>query len=107
MASRPSLPRIEEQPTRVRYWVIAFAASLAIVTYIDLACISFTALSMRKGLNLDAVQMGKVFSAFILAYALFEVPGGYLGDVMGPRKVLMRIVIAWSFFTAATGWVWS
>jgi len=107
MASRAPLPKVEERPTRVRYWVIVFAVTLAIVTYIDRVCISFAALSMRKDLGLDAVQMGKVFSAFILAYALFEVPGGYLGDVMGPRKVLMRIVLAWSFFTAATGWVWS
>jgi MFS family permease len=51
--------------------------------------------------------MGAVFSAFAWAYALFEVPGGFLGDWMGPRKVLMRIVIWWSFFTAATGWAWN
>jgi MFS family permease len=38
---------------------------------------------------------------------LFEIPGGWLGDRIGPRKVLMRIVLWWSFFTAATGWVWS
>src|SRR5689334_4186035 len=107
MASRAPLRQFEERPTRVRYWVIVFAVTLAIVTYIDRVCISFAALSMRKDLGLDAVQMGKVFSAFILAYALLEVPGGYLGDVMGPRKVLLRIVLAWSFFTAATGWVWS
>jgi len=51
--------------------------------------------------------MGSVFSAFALAYALFEIPGGYLGDRMGPRRVLMRIVIWWSLFTAATGWAWN
>src|SRR5215471_17597805 len=107
MASRAPLPKFEERPTRVRYWVIVFAVTLAIVTYIDRVCISFAALSMRQDLGLDAVQMGNVFSAFIFAYALFEVPGGYLGDWMGPRKVLMRIVVAWSFFTAATGWVWN
>jgi MFS family permease len=48
--------------------------------------------------------MGWVFSAFAITYALFEIPGGLLGDKMGPRKVLMRIVLWWSFFTAATGW---
>ena len=45
------------------------------------------------------------FSAFALAYALFEIPSGWLGDWRGPRKVLVRIVLWWSFFTAATGWV--
>ena len=107
MASRASYPPIAERPTRVRYWVIVFAITLAVITYVDRVCIGFAALDMRKDLGLDAVQMGKVFSAFILAYALFEVPGGFLGDLMGPRKVLMRIVLAWSFFTAATGWAWS
>jgi ACS family glucarate transporter-like MFS transporter len=51
--------------------------------------------------------MAWVFSVFTWAYALFEVPGGWLGDRIGPRRVLMRIVVWWSFFTAATGWVWS
>ena len=51
--------------------------------------------------------MGWAFSVFGWAYALFEIPGGWLGDRMGARRVLMRIVIWWSFFTAATGWVWN
>src|SRR6185436_9433651 len=51
--------------------------------------------------------MGYVFSAFAWAYALFEIPGGWLGDVIGPRKVLMRVVVMWSVFTAATGWAWN
>jgi MFS family permease len=51
--------------------------------------------------------MGWVFSAFTLAYALFEIPTGYLGDKIGARKVLLRVVLWWSFFTAATGWVWN
>ena len=51
--------------------------------------------------------MAWVFAAFTLAYALFEIPTGYLGDRMGARRVLIRVVLWWSFFTAATGWVWS
>jgi MFS family permease len=51
--------------------------------------------------------MGWVFSAFTFAYAVFEVPSGWLGDVIGPRKVLMRIVLWWSAFTAASGLAWS
>lgn len=49
--------------------------------------------------------MGWVFAAFTLAYALFEIPAGYLGDRIGPRRVLLRIVLWWSFFTVATGWM--
>src|SRR3989442_15885023 len=50
---------------------------------------------------------GYVFSAFGLAYALFEIPTGWLGDRFGPRKTLMRVVVWWSLFTAATGWAWN
>src|SRR5688500_12880554 len=53
------------------------------------------------------VQMGAIFAAFGLAYALFEIPTGYLGDKIGARKVLIRVVLWWSFFTVATGWVWN
>ena len=95
------------QPTRTRYWVIVFAVTLAIIQYIDRVCISQAAPFISRDLQLDEAQMGWVFSAFTLAYALFEIPAGYLGDRIGPRKVLIRIVLWWSFFTAATGWMWS
>jgi ACS family glucarate transporter-like MFS transporter len=82
-----------------------FAVSLAIVQYVDRVCISQAAPLISRDLNLNDEQMGWVFSAFTLAYALFEIPTGYLGDRIGPRKVLLRIVLWWSFFTAATGWM--
>ena len=96
-----------QAPTRVRYWVIVFAVSLAVITYIDRVCISQAAPLITRDLGLTKEQMSYVFSAFTLAYAVFEIPGGYLGDRMGARRVLMRIVIWWSFFTAATGWAWN
>ena len=96
-----------ERPTRVRYWVIVFAVTLAVITYIDRVCISFAAPDMRAEMHLSEVEMAWAFTAFGWAYALFEIPGGFLGDWIGPRKVLMRIVMWWSVFTAATGWAWS
>lgn len=103
----PSSVRSEtgQRPTRARHWVIVFAITLAILAYIDRVCISMAAPAMTQDLGLTKVQMGSVFSAFALAYALFEIPGGWLGDWMGPRRVLMRIVLWWSAFTALTGWV--
>ncbi|HXH24423.1 MAG TPA: MFS transporter, partial [Vicinamibacterales bacterium] len=94
-------------PTRARQTVILFAVSLAIITYIDRVCIAQAAPAMRADLGLSAIEMGWAFTAFTWAYALFEIPGGWLGDRLGARRVLMRIVIWWSFFTAATGWVWN
>jgi len=103
-ALQPS-PTISDRATHARYWVVVFAVTLAVIQYIDRVCISQAAPLITKDLRLTDEQMGWVFSAFTLAYALFEIPGGYLGDRIGPRKVLMRIVIWWSFFTAATGWM--
>ncbi|HUP02941.1 MAG TPA: MFS transporter, partial [Bryobacteraceae bacterium] len=95
------------RPTRVRYRVVAFAVALAVITYLDRVCISFAAPDIRRDLSLSEVQMGWAFTAFNIGYALFEIPGGFLGDWVGPRKVLTRIVVWWSLFTAATGWAWS
>jgi len=94
-------------PTRVRYGVVAFAAGLAVVTYLDRVCISWAAPDIIRDLKLTAVQMGWAFTAFNLGYALCGVPGGFLGDWIGPRKMLTGIVLWWSFFTAATGWTWT
>ena len=100
-------PPAARRPTHTRYWVIVFAVALAVVQYIDRVCISQAAPFITRDLHLDEAQMGWVFSAFTLAYALFEIPAGYLGDRIGPRKVLLRIVLWWSVFTAATGWAWN
>jgi MFS family permease len=94
-------------PTRTRYWVIVFAIALAVIQYLDRVCISQAAPYISADLHLSTKQMGYVFSAFTLAYALFEIPTGWLGDQIGPRKVLLRVVLWWSFFTASTGWAWN
>src|SRR6185295_3637260 len=89
--------------SRVRYRVLWMAFLLAIITFLDRVCISIAAPYMMDDLGLTMVQMSLVFSAFTLAYSLFEVPSGWLGDVMGPRRVLTRIVLWWSAFTMLTG----
>src|SRR4029079_2029207 len=87
----------------VRGRVLVFAFLLAVVTYLDRICISAAAPAIMDELHLSFIQMGLVFSAFTLAYSLFEVPSGWLGDVRGPRRVLTRIVLWWSAFTMLTG----
>ena len=91
----------------MRSGILAFAATLAVITYVDRVCISQAAPFIQADLHLNASQMGLAFSAFAWAYAIFEIPGGWLGDRIGPRKVLLRIVIMWSAFTAATGYAWN
>jgi len=86
----------------VRGRVLVFAFLLGVITYLDRICISAAAPAIMDELHLTFVQMGMVFSAFTLAYSLFEVPSGWLGDVRGPRRVLTRIVLWWSAFTMLT-----
>jgi len=100
-------PEVGAPATHTRYWVIVFAITLAFIQYVDRVCISQAAPVITKDLGLTASEMGFIFSAFTFAYALFEIPTGWLGDTIGPRKVLMRVVLWWSFFTAATGWAWN
>lgn len=89
--------------TRVRYGVLGFVCSLAAITYLDRLCIGSAAPYMIKALGLSSVDdLANVFAAFSLAYAVFEVPTGWLGDVYGPRSTLIRIVLWWSLFTALT-----
>jgi MFS transporter, ACS family, glucarate transporter len=95
-------------PTGIaRHQVLAFLAALAAITYLDRICMAQAADPISQALGLDKRQMGWVFSAFTLAYMLFEVPTGWLGDRIGPRKVLVRVVLWWSVFTALTGWAGS
>jgi MFS family permease len=94
-------------PTRARHLLIVFAIVLAVIQYIDRVCISQAMPVIAKDLSLSPEQQGIVFSAFAFAYALFEIPTGWLGDKLGAKKVLIRVVLWWSFFTAATGWVWN
>jgi MFS transporter, ACS family, glucarate transporter len=95
------------QPSRARFTLLGLTLALAIITYLDRVVIGTAATSIRSDLGLSAVQMGWAFSAFTFAYAAFEIPSGWMGDVMGPRRVLTRIVLWWSAFTAATGLAWN
>jgi MFS family permease len=93
--------------SHVRYRVAALAALVGMITYLDRTCISVTAPNMMKDLGLSQIQMSFVFSAFTLAYAMFEIPSGWWGDRVGTRRVLTRIVTWWSTFTMLTGAAWS
>src|SRR5512134_26334 len=91
------------RPSRARHVVLGFALAAMGVAYLDRVAISTAAPAMKAELGLSDVQMGFVFSAFTLAYALFEVPSGWLADRFGARWMLTRIVVWWSAMTAATG----
>src|SRR3954465_3765277 len=95
------------RPTRSRYTVVMFMVALAMVTYLDRACIGAMAPTIARELSLNDAQMGWVFFAFAFAYALFEIPTARWADERGARSVITRIVLWWSVFTLATAAVFS
>ena len=92
-----------EAPTRARHLVVAWTLAVAAIAYLDRVCISTAAPAIRADLGLSDGEMGLVFSAFTLAYALFEVPSGWFADRFGARLTLTRIVVWWSVLTSLTG----
>jgi MFS transporter, ACS family, glucarate transporter len=93
-------------PTRVRYKVLVLACLLSALTYLDRACFGVAAPAIVADLGLNSVaDLKGAITAFAIAYGIFEIPTGWWGDRFGPRRVLIRVVLWWSFFTAMTGLV--
>jgi len=82
---------------------MALLCSLSFLTYFDRVCIMRAQVDIQRDLLISDEQLGLIMGAFWLAYGLFEIPGGWLGDRFGPRVTLLRIVLAWSLFTALSG----
>lgn len=90
---------------KYRHRVLALLFLLSIITYIDRVCISVAGPEMQKDLDMSPERWGWVVGVFAISYAAFEIPSGAMGDRIGARKVLTRIVIWWSAFTSLTGTV--
>ncbi len=78
---------------------------LLVITYLDRVCIAIAGPRMQEALHIGPVAWGWVTGMFTISYAAFEIPTGSLGDRLGPRRVLTRIVLWWSAFTSLTGLV--
>ena len=90
-----------------RYFFFAGTFMITLLLYVDRVCISSAKDSIAGDLMLNDTQMGWVMAIFSLGYALFQVPGGILGDRFGPRKVLTSIIGIWSVLTAMSGMAWN
>ena len=88
---------------KYRHRVLAGLFLLSIITYLDRVCISVAGPRMQADLGISPEWWGWVVGVFAISYAVFEIPSGSLGDRIGPRKVLTRIVLWWSAFTSLTG----
>ena len=89
--------------TSVRWWILAGLTSFSFVSYLDRANISVAAELMIPALGITKVQMGQIFTSFLIGYAIFQVPGGYLGDRFGARLTLAASALMWALATVATG----
>ena len=101
---RPGLSSEVDLGKRTSYrWAVLFMiAMMALITFMDRTNISIAAPRMSKDFGLSKTQMGFVFSAFAWAYALGQLPGGWITDKLGSRKVLTLVVLFWSMMTMAT-----
>ncbi|MBI3810877.1 MAG: MFS transporter [Nitrospirae bacterium] len=93
---------IKSGRSRVRWRILGLLFLISVVTYIDRVNISVAGKEMMPLFGLSSVQMGSIFSSFVLGYALFQIPGGWLGDRWGSRRVLTLAVLWWSLFTILT-----
>lgn len=89
-------------PSRGRWYILGLICLMYLITYLDRVNISTAAPAIRAEFGFDKITMGAIFSAFLWSYALFQVPGGWLSDRFGSRRVLAVIVAFWSVMTAAT-----
>jgi ACS family glucarate transporter-like MFS transporter len=107
--SLADLPFSASAPTgrreRTSSHILLLVMSATALTYLDRVNLSIAGHSIQSEMQFSTVTMGWVFSAFLLGYALMQVPGGWAADRFGPRRVLAFAVLWWSVFTAMTGLV--
>lgn len=95
------------KPTHKRYGVLFVVCCIYFITYLDRVNMSVAAPIMMREYGIDKVQLGMVFSAFMLSYVILQLPVGMLGDRFGPRLVLSGMVAVWSLVTLSTTLAWS
>jgi sugar phosphate permease len=98
------MPDAQQAPRSFgRWYILGLICLMYLITYLDRVIISNTAPEIRTEFGFDQKTMGWIFGSFVLAYALFQVPGGRLSERFGPRAVLAGLVAYWSLMTAAVG----
>ena len=105
--AQPVQASLSSRPTHVRHVVLGLTVAAYMITYMDRQVLATTRPAIMEELGISLVAMGWVTFAFRMAYALFQVPGGWLGDTIGARRALTMVVSWWSAFTAFTALAWS
>ncbi|HEY1215005.1 MAG TPA: MFS transporter, partial [Bryobacteraceae bacterium] len=87
--------------TRIRWILIFWIFIISAVAYLDRVNISIAGRSIANEFHLTNIELGWVFSAFVIGYAIAQAPAGWLADRLGPRLVITAGVIWWGIFTSA------
>src|SRR5580704_12895449 len=105
--AQPVQASLSSRPTHARYVVLGLTVVAYMLTYMDRQILATARPTIMEELRISLTTMGWVTFAFRMAYALFQVPGGWLGDTIGARRALAIVVSWWSAFTALTALAWS
>jgi sugar phosphate permease len=95
------------RPTQVRHIVLGLTVIAYMITYMDRQILAVARPVIRDELGISLVMMGWITFGFRISYALFQIPGGWLGDKIGARRALTLVVTWWSAFTAFTALAWN
>jgi sugar phosphate permease len=104
---KPPAPTGTPRPTHVRHVVLGLTVAAYMITYMDRNVLAAARPVIRDELGISLVMMGWITTSFRLAYALFQLPGGWLGDRFGARRALTFVVAWWSVFTGFTAMAWN
>jgi len=93
------------KPTNIRWRILLIMALASFISYVLRYNLSTAAPVMISDLQLTEIQWGWILAAFTAGYAIFQLPGGILGDRFGPRRMLTTIAVLWAVFTVSTSLV--
>ena len=105
MSSLSQAATAAEKRTNARYWIVVMLFIVTSFNYGDRATLSIAGSEMARDIGLDPVGMGYVFSAFSWAYVIGQIPGGWLLDRFGSKRVYFWSIFIWSMFTLLQGFV--
>src|SRR5688572_23984278 len=107
MSAVPTAAKTVQRPTRTRHLVLWLTVAAYMITYMDRVVFSAAVPSIQSEFGFSMATMGLIVGAFRWGYSLFQIPGAWFGDRIGPRRALAAIVAWWSLFTSATVLTWN
>jgi len=100
-------PAITTRPTHSRHVVLALVVGAYMITYMDRVNLASAVPVIQRDMGFSMITIGWIFASFRWGYALFQIPGGWLGDRIGGRRALSVVVVWWSIFTSLTAFAWN